>query len=616
MEGNKENAKQLAKLGEQAWLKAVTAPITAAISSAILTILPYILIAVVVIVLFIGIYFASVEQADEVLTTSQDIGERMGNAISLHGFRTIKEVEQDEQYKFMNMLRLYRDILGFNKYDLSLLSQTLLFEGSNEERIYLSETSDESNGINFEDPSSAVWTFIKNIVTNYQRGFLTSYAGQSQYLKANKNMFINAIALRKCKNLTGDNSSGDIIYSSVEVEQCYEGYLVAEYNYYKDWLIDSGDASIDTGVEEGYLVLVPPFDDLLDSLSYGHYLGLQQDLLRFRTNVIGTLEFFTRGIPILTAFSGFQERFYEALNIVFFGKLADADTKHFYYDGYVTQNLKEEYKVFKNEEYDDYGVAPYPGHSNEYDFDTYSKADPTIIDRIKNFFDVDVINEETKNRKETAELILDEVYYYYELAYGKNIQKESTELLPLPGSVDTSVGTSCSPIPNSDLPYFGSPTSNCNVNSCFGVYAGELMCRAHKGIDVNAPNGVYSICDGTVIEAQMYNDKSASALTVQCSINGNNYTVRYLHMPMNDVKKWKIGDFVSKGTYLGRQGNEGFYWDGNGNYRQVGTHLHLDISLNGKYVNPEVLVGHCSFSHDCDGTRDYCESAGQYYCKN
>lgn len=607
MEDNKENAKQLAKIGAQAWLKAVTAPITAAISSALLTILPYILIVAVLIILFIGIYFAANEQADEYYDTSNNIGQRMGNLISLHGFKTIKEVEADEQAKFITMLGLYEMVFEFDTHDLSLLTQTVLFEGSNEERIYLSETIDdedqnnESSGtsLDWENPFSIVWKFVKNIITNFQRGFSTSYAGQSQYLKANKNMFINAIALKKCKNI------------AVDVEQCYKGYLVAEYEYYKDWLIDLGLATFDPGVEAGYLVLKPSirFGVIDIDLGFiGHYLGMRQDFLRFRTELISSFEQFLGLTTVLSKFSEFSERFHEALNIVFFGALADYDTKHFYYDGYIVQNLKEEYKVYKNDAYDNY---KYYIDSDKLGFNSiYSFMEPNkeLMSLIQSLFDPSVVDEETKNRKETAELILDDVDYFYELSHGETDKRKSTVILPTPGDDDISVGTSCSPIAKEDLQYFSSPTSNCSVNSCFGVYAGGWGCEAHKGIDVNAGSGIYSVCDGKVTKSGMYNDGSASAVEVECEINGKTYKIRYLHMPISDVNKWQVGDLVPRGTYLGQQGAVG--------KGVSGAHLHLDVSLNGEYVNPEVLVGNCSFSHDCDGSRDYCESVGQYYCKN
>ena len=635
MEENKENAKQLAKLGAKAWLKAVTAPVTAAISSALLAILPYILIGVVIIILCLGFYYAASEQIDQVMTTSGELGERMGNAISLHGFRTNEEVEHDEQYKFMFMLTLYKKIFKFSDSDLTLLNQTLLFEGSNEERIYLSEntTKEVEDDVDLENPLSVVWSFIKNISTNYQRGFLTAYAGQSQYLKANKNMFVNAIALKKCKSLTENYSSGSSINLSNALTQCYEGYLVAEYNYYKDWLIDQGDDSVETGIKEGYLVLAAPFAELAEKYDFGvatslangfgHFLGMQQDILAFRNNMMRMLGGFSLANTMVNKFSEFQANFSDALNIVFFGELATEETKHFYYDGYITQNLKEEYKVSRNDFYDEYDVCgdslncpTYNDYVNSADLSLFAEYDSSIGDYIAGFFDPNVINEETKNREETAELIIDEVYYYYELSRGKTGNRDQDEWLPSTGGGGTAVGTSCSPISKDDLPYFSSPTGNsgCSLTSCFGVYAGGWGCDAHKGIDVNAWGGIYSVCDGVVTWAGMYNDGSASAVEVDCNINGKTYKVRYLHMPMSDVNKWVArindenpdNDKISSQDYIGQQGAVG-----NG---VSGAHLHLDVSVGGTYVNPESLVGNCSFNHDCGYWRSYCESNNQYYC--
>lgn len=580
MEQN-NNSKEMAKLGVKVLIKRAMAPFYAVIWSAILTILPYLLVGSVIVIVILCFYFGTMEQIDEVFETIDtvyervdQIEERVSNAVSLHGFKTNEELDHDEEVKFFYMLNLYKKVFKFDNKDLSILSQTLLYEGSAEERIYLSESSDVFLEFSTNGVGSGLQLFVKNLLGKYQRGFFNTYASQSQYLKANKNMFINAVALNKCKSLTNNEK---------DKKQCFKGYLVAEYNVYADLLMEIDANALKTDVEPGYLV----YDMKLDI--FGHIVGNSQDL-NFASQQIGSvLSQFTVGGVVLNQFREMILDMGDALNIVFFGKLADADDKHYFYDGYIVKNLKEEYKVYRHDEYDDNSLS---------------------FEVMENYFDANVLDEERKNRKQTADDILDMVDAYYELTYGVSNSEYDSSYNPSQGDISYAAGTSCSPISSSDSSQFGSPvTGSCQVNSCFGVYGGSggWTCKPHKGIDVNAANGIYSVCNGTVSYVGMYNDGSASAVEVQCSINGKIYTVRYLHMPMEYVNHWEVGNSVSIGQYIGEQGDVG--------KGVTGAHLHLDISVNGAYVNPEFLVSSCGFNIQCSSSRESCSSNGLYYCK-
>lgn len=593
MEQN-NNEKEMLKTGAKLALKAASAPVKTMIWTAVLTILPYILVGLLIVIVIFCVYFGSLEQVDEISSGAQSVGERMGNVVSLYGFKTAEEVETDEENKFFATLQMYQYLFKFTNEDISLLTQTLLYEGSSEEKIYLSEKSIDDGFDTFDNSDTFIgkfWTILKNIFTSFQRGFSTSFDGASQYLKANKNLLVPATALRKCKMLTSGSGRA--------TEQCFRGYLVAEYNTVTDWHIDCNFGRnfcfkdpIDTDVEPGFLVL--PNNIIGEIIAASDVI---QDIKSTLFNLFARATLSYGGQKLAKTLDDFSRNMREALNLFIFGKLADEEDIHFYYDGYIVENLKEFYKLYNNVCYDD---------------ETCKEADKaglTIIEKIGKLveeYKPEVIRQERVNRREVADSIIELTDTYYELTYGYN-KLDYGQFLPSQGSGSFAYGTSCSPIPESDLEYFGSPTNSCSLSSCFGVYGGGWACTPHKGVDISAPNGIYSVCDGTVTMRGMYNDGSASAVEVQCEINGSLYTVRYLHMPMNSVNSWNVGDKVSKGTYIGEQGAVG-----NG---VTGPHLHLDISVNGSYVNPEVLVSNCSFNNNCESARNSCQNQGQYYCK-
>lgn len=407
MEQN-NNEKELAKLGAKAMLKAATAPLKAIIMTAIGAILPYILIGAVIFIVILCVYFGTLEQIDEVLDDSTDWGERMGNAISLYGFKTNQELEEDEEGKFYNMQSLYKELFKFDNYELSIMSQTLLYEGSNEERVYLTESTQNSDNsstdiTDLDGNELSFWSFIKNIFTNYQRGFFSTFAGQSQYVKANKNMLINAVALKKCSVL----SKGDM---DVE-EQCYKGYLVAEYNIVTDFFIDCDPNSplcdsnkmIESDVEPGFLVLP---NNIL-----GESVGMINEIRDLRNAISNYISSFTIFGGLSEKLTTFEENFRDALTLFVLGKLAGDGDLHFYYDGYIVNNLKETYKVFKNEGYDD-----------EVNFLDFFSVLP--------FYDKEIVEKERKNRRKTAKDIMNMVESYFELTYGKDkIERKFAEIV-------------------------------------------------------------------------------------------------------------------------------------------------------------------------------------------
>lgn len=98
----------------------------------------------------------------------------------------------------------------------------------------------------------------------------------------------------------------------------------------------------------------------------------------------------------------------------------------------------------------------------------------------------------------------------------------------------------------------------------------------HKGLDFGwhsyQGEPVYSIGKGTVIEVG-YNSVVGNYCKIQ---HDNNYVSRYLHFKSTAIVK--KGQVVEAGQQIGNMGNTG---------SSNGTHLHLDIKLNGTYIDPK-----------------------------
>lgn len=96
--------------------------------------------------------------------------------------------------------------------------------------------------------------------------------------------------------------------------------------------------------------------------------------------------------------------------------------------------------------------------------------------------------------------------------------------------------------------------------------------RMHKGSDFAAKHGtpIYATADGVVVHADWL---SGYGRLVKIKHDFGIET-RYAHLSKFRVKK---GQRVSRGDHIGDMGNSG---------RSTGTHLHYEIRLNGRAVNP------------------------------
>ena len=94
----------------------------------------------------------------------------------------------------------------------------------------------------------------------------------------------------------------------------------------------------------------------------------------------------------------------------------------------------------------------------------------------------------------------------------------------------------------------------------------------HTGIDISCPSGrsVYATADGIVVETK-YLGGLGKCVTV---FHGLGISTKYGHLSKIVVKE---GQKIKRGTLIGYTGSTG---------RSTGPHLHYEVLLNGKAVNP------------------------------
>ncbi|MEX3009165.1 M23 family metallopeptidase [Hoeflea sp. TYP-13] len=119
------------------------------------------------------------------------------------------------------------------------------------------------------------------------------------------------------------------------------------------------------------------------------------------------------------------------------------------------------------------------------------------------------------------------------------------------------------------------PVPNHQISSKFGKRRDPFLKRFahHAGIDFKTAYGqaVFSTGAGTVITAKR---KGGYGKMVEID-HGNGITTRYAHLSRIHVK---VGDKVTVGNKIGAAGSTG---------RSTGPHLHYEIRLNDKAVNPQ-----------------------------
>lgn len=121
---------------------------------------------------------------------------------------------------------------------------------------------------------------------------------------------------------------------------------------------------------------------------------------------------------------------------------------------------------------------------------------------------------------------------------------------------------------------FGRPLSSFNISSAYGARTDPFLGKPaiHTGLDFKAPRGTSVRATGTgIVSLSRYN--GGYGLSVEI-VHDNGLVTRYAHMHKLLVSE---GQRINMGDIIGTVGNTG---------RSTGPHLHYEVRLNGKPVNP------------------------------
>lgn len=137
-----------------------------------------------------------------------------------------------------------------------------------------------------------------------------------------------------------------------------------------------------------------------------------------------------------------------------------------------------------------------------------------------------------------------------------------------------------------------SPLAAMRLTSGYGMRKHPVLRRRakHRGVDLAAPTGtpIYATADGTVGRADWF-----SSYGLYISIDhGGELETRYAHMSKLAVN---AGQQVKKGDVIGYVGSTG---------RSTGPHLHYEVRVAGKDVNP------MPFMNDTDAALAYDRATG------
>jgi hypothetical protein len=124
----------------------------------------------------------------------------------------------------------------------------------------------------------------------------------------------------------------------------------------------------------------------------------------------------------------------------------------------------------------------------------------------------------------------------------------------------------------------GMPVRVGYVSSGFGYRADPFTGRSdfHPGIDFNGEKGadILAVAGGVI----SYSGQRPGYGNVVEIDHGNGYMTRYAH---NSANLSQVGDAVRAGDLIAKMGATG---------RATGTHVHLEVWLNGRLVNPSQYI--------------------------
>ncbi len=189
-----------------------------------------------------------------------------------------------------------------------------------------------------------------------------------------------------------------------------------------------------------------------------------------------------------------------------------------------------------------------------------------IIDKIVN-------KEETDSQQAITEKVTAKANKIVEVVKQKEAEAEKKrreEQLKYSAMVAASTGSGNLSLVN-DLGIIR-PTPARRVTSAYGPRSGGF----HTGIDIDGDTGdaIWAAAGGTVIGAG-WNGGYGKCIQID---HGNGVVTLYAHLDSISVK---VGETVVKSQYIGAQGSTGW---------STGSHLHFEIRLNGRQINPYPYV--------------------------
>jgi murein DD-endopeptidase MepM/ murein hydrolase activator NlpD len=117
------------------------------------------------------------------------------------------------------------------------------------------------------------------------------------------------------------------------------------------------------------------------------------------------------------------------------------------------------------------------------------------------------------------------------------------------------------------------------ISSGFGdrVAPCRYCSSSHRGVDFTPGNGapIFAVADGVVTQAE-YGRGYGEHVYIEHRINGQSVVTVYAHMQRTS-SPLRVGDSVAVGDFVGLVGNTG---------TSTGPHLHLEVRINGEYVDP------------------------------
>ena len=125
------------------------------------------------------------------------------------------------------------------------------------------------------------------------------------------------------------------------------------------------------------------------------------------------------------------------------------------------------------------------------------------------------------------------------------------------------------------------PISKGRITSLFGWRTLNGKAGFHSGIDIGTAEGtpVYAVAAGTVFNVVYKSSCGGNKVYVQCIVNGEKYTVSYVHLLSINVKK---GDKVNTNTMIGKSGGYSTAKK-HGGYDTCTTGAHLHVSVSKGY---------------------------------